>query len=217
MLGPVLRLLAIYLCVGLAVWGFFNREPLMALVRGEAPADATAHSEPAAASAVAPVQTSAPAAVPAQLPQPAAQPGPVFAPLTGETPAESADPAAPAAPNAAAPVAPPDTAGLDYQGQWNAARQAYWDGHVEDAIARYRALLEYSPEDGPLNGELANILYTQHRREEAAPYFERAGMAAARAGNHAEVAMLISVLRSISPLAAQRVSDAQVANNAQEK
>lgn len=203
MLGPVLRLLAIYLCVGLAVWGFFNRDKLMVLARGQSPA---AENSAAAAPGPAPEPVQQPAAettpaAPAAPVTPAAPAAPVFAPMPGQPEAASERVA--------------DTTGLDYQGQWNAARQAYWDGKVDEAVARYRALLEVNPDDGPLNGELANILYTRNRRDEAVPHFERAGIAAARSGNQAEVSMIISVLRALSPEAAQRVSDAQAAGNGQ--
>ena len=207
MIAPILRLLAIYLAVGLAVFGFFKRDALMAMFGGDAQPTASQDDKPK----------------PRPEPEPVAAPAPVFAP---EPDATSGVPAAPApAPETApatesTPESPPesppteDTATPDdsYETGLNAARSAYWQGDTRTAIAKYKTLLAEYPNDEGLNGELGNIYMMNGQRRDAVTHFEKAGMAAIAAGHMQTAQMMVGVLRSLDPNAARRLSDAGAGN-----
>ncbi|MCP5037014.1 MAG: hypothetical protein GY945_05365 [Rhodobacteraceae bacterium] len=186
MIAPILRLLVIYLAVGLAVFGFFKRDTLMAMFAGE---DAAQEHEAAPVTSQPPTETADEGHV-----------TPVYAPLPqeGDATAQHTDPLA--------PTAPGDDS--QYEDGLNDARTAYWQGKTQAAIASYRTLLAQYPEDESLNGELGNIYFMNDQRSEAAVLFEKAGMAALKAGHADTARMLVGVLRNLDMAAATRLINA---------
>ncbi len=227
MIAPILRLLAIYLAVGLAVFGFFKRDALMGMFSGgDQPVAEAQVSEPAQPA-------------PSVDPEPTPDPDPVYAPLPADgdatlsnddlqapvavsepTVAEPTAPATPVAPPVSTqpePTADPAPAseatpstGNDqaYEQGLNAARRAYWQGDMQAAIAQYRKMLAQYPEDESLNGELGNIYYMTGDRENAARHLEKAGMAALQSGKPQQAQMLVGVLQSLDANAAARLTSA---------
>lgn len=228
MFGPVVRLLAIYLAVGLAVIAFIKRDTLMGLTGdtgaarpvAEAPEDAgvdaetrasvvehTAPSAPAAPATPAPAQPAAQQTPAQQVPAqqaPAQTPAP--APATLQTPTAPGTPRAPQAtpaPQAPAAAQPSD----DFIAKRDDARRAAWAGETDRAIALYSELLGRSPGDMDLNGELGNVYYMDGRYGEAAKHYDAAGRAAVAAGNRPQAQMLASILRALDPAAADALDN----------
>lgn len=219
MIAPMLRLLAIYLAVGLAVFGFFKRDAIMSMFTG---------NDDVVASATTPIAPSAAPEALAVQPVPSASQAvpqaPVYAPLPGEAAASTqaatiqTPRAAAATPLVAAPAAPPAAVvpaatvevadEMVYLQGLEAARRAYWQGDIQGAIAHYIALLAQFPDDENLHGELGNIYFMRGQRSEAAWHFERSGMAAIAAGRAAQAHMLAGILRGFDPEAAARLTAA---------
>ncbi len=183
MIAPILRLLAIYLVVGLAVFGFFKRDTLMPMFSGGSEATIET-SEPVSTSHV-----EAPAAAPTS--------APVYAPLPDEGDATLQPPVPQAATGSEGDAT--------YATKLSEARSAYWRGDFQAAIASYTTLLAQYPEDEGLNGELGNIYFMNGQNSEAATYYENAAMAALAAGHTDTARALVGVLRSLDQAAASRV------------
>ena len=227
MIAPILRLLAIYLAVGLAVFGFFKRDALMGLFSGggepvaQAQAPDPAQPAPAVDPAPAPDPEPVYAPLPAdgdvtlsddalQAPVAVSEPAAV-APTAPETPAPAAVSSQPVATPQPTPASEPTPSTTDepaYEQGLNAARRAYWQGDMQAAIAQYRKMLSQYPEDESLNGELGNIFYMTGDRENAAQHLEKAGMAALNAGKTQQAQMLVGVLQSLDAGAAARLTSA---------
>ncbi len=237
MFAPILRLLAIYLAVALAVFAFFNRDRLtQALGWGgdEAPAQVSASStmpEPAPAPAPAaqpaepvfappPGENGVPAAPVTHPTEPAAQPAPAPAPAPAAQPAPAAlqVPTPPAAASTAGvlqtprpapqPAPAPTAAPAGRDASLDAARRAFWQGDMNAAIANYRKMLAQYPDDEAAHGELGNIYYMNGNRVEAATQYEAAAMAALKAGRRQQAQMLENVLQMLDRAAAGRVQKA---------
>ena len=169
---PFVRLIAIYIIVGLAVFAFFKRDALMALINGPEAAVVMA-VEPAAP---APEPTAEP--VMAQ-PTPEPAPEPVFAPTDGTIP-QPTDP-------------------KDFDTRLGEARQAFWSGDAVTAEFLYKGLSNDFPSDITVNGELGNLYYNTGRMAEAATQFHAVGLLSLEAGNTGQTMAMIGVLQSIAP------------------
>lgn len=180
MIAPIFRLLAIYLAVGLAVFGFFKRDAIAAMFASDDASALVAEAPNVQTIPVTPSATPEPEAV-------------VFVPL-----AEEGRVTAPALPTS-------EEANVGYQTVLNGARAAYWENDRPTAIAKYTSLLAQYPNDEAANGELGNIYFMNGQLNLAATHYEKAGMAAIKGGHRATAQMLIGVLRSIDPAAATRL------------
>lgn len=223
MIGPVLRLVAIYLLVALAVVGLMKRDRVLAFfgvgAAGERPAVHAQDEGSAPAAENAARQAQPGAQEPAPLGAPvadavqgmarsaaqsatrsgASEPAPLQAPLQAPQPAPAQAPLGTPAPPAAAP-APASTTSRE---QLYEARRTYWDRTPAEAIAIYRELLKADPDNIELNGELGNIYYMEGQRQDAARHYRRAAEAAIRAGERAQAEQLVSALRGLDPEAAR--------------
>lgn len=185
MLMPFVRLIAIYLVIGLAVFAFFERDALMALISGPEAEVATVE-EPIVALVAEPVVTS-----PTPEPQPAPTP-------VAELVFVSAD--------AAIPQTTRDT-------RLSEARQAYWDGDVVTAEFLYKNLSTDFPTEMNINGELGNLYYNSGRMTKAAEQYYAVGLLSLRIGNAAQSKAMIGVLRSTAPeMAADLIARAEQLN-----
>ncbi len=193
MIMPFVRLFAIYVLVGLAIFAFFKRDRIMELF---------AAPESEVALPAVPVVPKAPAAATPQPVRVAETPAPASAP---ETPAAAltqpvAEPlTAPVAEAPAAPVssAPAVTGGLTERLQ--AARQAFWKGDTDGAEAAYKSLAADFPDSVDVMGELGNLYYSRGRMAEAAVYFARVGDMALATGNTTQVLSMMGILQQIAP------------------
>lgn len=175
---PFVRLIAIYIIVGLAVFAFFKRDALMALIGGPE-AEVVMVAEPAAPT---PEPIAEPVmAQPTPEPQPAPEPPtePVFA---------AADTAIPQ---------PTDPQGLETR--LGEARQAFWSGDAVTAEFLYKGLSNDFPGEITVIGELGNLYYNTGRMTEAATQFHAVGLLSLEAGNTAQTMAMIGVLQSIAP------------------
>jgi len=180
MIMPFVRLIAIYILVGLAVFAFFKRDAVMALVKGpETEAVTEVVAEPEMAATETPVNTpSEPVLTQPVAPEPVAEP--VFAPTE--------------------PLAQPTPPSADtMMTRWAAARQAYWDGKGDEAEALYVALATDFPSEAAILGELGNLYYNSGRTADAANQFHAVGLLVIATGNRAETAAMIGILQSIAP------------------
>ncbi len=223
MIAPMLRLLAIYLAVGLAVFGFFKRDAIMSMFTGNDDVVASV-TTPTAPPATPPAPPEVLTVQPVPSASQAVPQAPVYAPLPGEaaastqaatiqmpraaaaTPLVATPTAPPAAPVPAATVEVADE--MAYLQGLEAARRAYWQGDIQGAIAHYIALLAQFPDDENLHGELGNIYFMRGQRREAAWHFEQSGMAAIAAGRAAQAHMLAGILRGFDSEAAARLTAA---------
>lgn len=183
MMMPFVRLIAIYIVVGLAVFAFFKRDAIMALING--PEIETVNvGEVIATRNEAPV-TSSPAAAPSQ--QTAEKPAPMF--VTDEPTIQ------PPTPPITEIQEPSDT----MEARVAAARDAFWSGDMDKAEAAYRALATDFPEDSTIAGELGNLYYNSGRHADAANQYYTVGLLALKAGNTTEAMTMIGVLQTLSP------------------
>lgn len=179
MIMPFVRLIAIYILVGLAIFTFFKRDAVMALLEGPEADPVAAVVEP---------ETSATDTSHTSPYDPVPTP-----PIAPERVTESAF--APAEPSAQ-PTAPnADT----MMPRWAAARQAFWDGNRDEAEVLYTALAAEFPSEASILGELGNLYYNSGRTAAAARQYHAVGLLAIAAGNRAETAAMIGVLQSIAP------------------
>lgn len=192
MIMPFARLIAIYLIVGLAIFAFFKRDAIMALINGPEVetvnvANLISTQAPENAAPVAEV-------TPDAAPEPAALP-----PITVPTPPTDEAEAVveqPAAPN--------------METRLTEARNVFWKGDRQAAEALYKSLATDFPEDIIIAGELGNIYYNSNRRELAATQFHTVGVLALKAGNTMQAMTMIGVLQTIAPdLAADLRAKAQ--------
>lgn len=205
MVGPVLRLLAIYVCVGLAVFGFLKRDRIMGLFSGPEMPSSVAPAPAGATSTAAVLQTpGAPQSAPAM-------PAGSGAHEASGVPAAPAAPAAsglqvPAAPGAAvpAPQAAATQSGAGSERHFE-ARRTYWDGEASAAIALYKELLKADPDNLELNGELGNIYYMAGNHQKAAQYYRKAGETALKERNKPQLQQLVSILRPLDAAGAGKL------------
>ena len=173
---PFVRLIAIYIAVGLAVFAFFKRDALMALISGPE------------TEVVMAVEPAAPA------PEPAAEPM-ITEPLPTQTPAPAVEPV----------FAPADTAipqptdPKDFDARLGEARQAFWIGDAVTAEFLYKGLSNDFPSEVTVKGELGNLYYNTNRMIEAATQFHAVGLLSLEAGNRGQTMAMIGVLQSIAP------------------
>ena len=177
---PFVRLIAIYIIVGLAVFAFFKRDALMALISGPE-AEVVIAAEPATPT-----------------PEPAterdmAQPTPE--PLPAPTPAPAAEPVF--APTDTAIPQPTDP--QDMETRLGEARQAFWSGDAVTAEFLYKGLSNDFPNEVTVIGELGNLYYNTGRMTEAATQFHAVGLLSLEAGNTGQTMAMIGVLQSIAP------------------
>jgi hypothetical protein len=175
---PFVRLIAIYIIVGLAVFAFFKRDALMALVSGpEAEVVMAAEpAEPTPEPAAEPVMAQ-PTPEPQPAPEPAAEP--VFAPADTAIP-QPTDP-------------------KDMDTRLGEARQAFWSGDAVTAEFLYKGLSNDFPNEVTVIGELGNLYYNTGRMAEAATQFHAVGLLSLEAGNTGQTMAMIGVLQSIAP------------------
>ena len=175
---PFVRLIAIYIIVGLAVFAFFKRDALMALISGPE-TEATVAAEPVAAAPAPEPVISQPVPEPQAAPTPAPAADPVFAP---------ADTAVPQSTNP-----------QDMDARLGEARQAFWSGDAVTAEFLYKDLANDFPGDATVQGELGNLYYNTGRMAEAATQFHAVGLLALQAGNIPQAMAMFGVLQSIAP------------------
>jgi len=173
---PFVRLIAIYIIVGLAVFAFFKRDALMALINGPE-AEVVMAVEPAAPAPIAEPVMAQPTPEPQPVPAPAAEP--VFAPTDGTLP-QPTDPE-------------------DFDARLGEARQAFWSGDAVTAEFLYKGLSNDFPRDITVKGELGNLYYNTNRMAEAGTQFHAVGLLALEAGNTGQTMAMIGVLQSIAP------------------
>ena len=173
---PFVRLIAIYIIVGLAIFAFFKRDAIMALISGpEAEVTMAAEREEAPmVEAASEPEITAPAVE--------STPAPVFAPA--ETAVINTSPAGPTA---------------DMETRWAEARQAFWNGDKDKAEVLYKALAAEFRDEAGIAGELGNLYYNSGRRAEAANQFHSVGLIALKDGDSVQVRSMIGILQSIAP------------------
>ncbi len=177
MIMPFVRLFAIYLLVGLAVFAFFKRDRIAQLF-----------TQPETGVTLPPVPVMVPAA-----PQPA-RAAVVAVPATAAVaPLTPPVAAAPSTSGATIPAGGGLAAGLQ------AARQAYWRGDLAGAEEQYKALLAAFPAEVDVRGELGNLYYSRGRYDEAAVYYGEIGDIALRAKNMTLALSMMGVLQQIAP------------------
>ncbi|RMG27759.1 MAG: tetratricopeptide repeat protein [Gammaproteobacteria bacterium] len=86
------------------------------------------------------------------------------------------------------------------------ARQAYWQGHPEQAVTLYRRVLEQSPDPAVL-GELGNVYFQMGRWQDAARTYARAAERYARRGDRSTVMRLMAIVQRIDPQAARQLQE----------
>lgn len=178
MFMPFVRLIAIYIIVGLAITAFFQRDAIMVLINGpDEEVQIVRVSDLIAANKAAEV-------VEAEVATPA--PAPVFAP-TGATEVSELQ-----APTPAVEPADKDT-------RLAAARQAYWDQDRVTAEELYSALVADFPTDIALAGEFGNYYYSSQNYEKAGELYYMAGILAHEAGNDTQAMTMIGALNTIAP------------------
>jgi len=166
---PFVKLIAIYIIVGLAVFAFFKRDALMALIDGPQ-AEVVIAAEPA----IEPVISE-----PVPEPQPAPAAEPVFAPVDT--------------------AIPQPTSPQNMDTRLSEARQAFWSGDAVTAEFLYKGLSNDFPKEVSIQGELGNLYYNTGRMNDAATQFLAVGLLALEAGNTAQVMAMFGVLQSVAP------------------
>ncbi len=177
---PFVKLISIYIMVGLAVFAFFKRDALMALISGPE-AEVVMVSEPAAPT-----------------PEPAAEPviaQPTLEPLPTLTPVPAAKPKFP--PADLTVLQPTDP--KDMETRLGEARQAFWSGDAVTAEFLYKGLSSDFPNEVIAIGELGNLYYNTGRMTEAATQFHAVGLLSLKADNTGQAMAVIGVLQSIAP------------------
>ncbi len=175
---PFVRLIAIYIAVGLAVFAFFKRDALMALISGPE-TEVVMAVEPAAPVPEPAVAPAIPQPTPEPQPAPAPVAEPVFAPVDTAIP-QPTDP-------------------KDFDARLGEARQAFWSGDAVTAEFLYKGLSNDFPSDITVKGELGNLYYNTGRMTEAAKQFHAVGLLSLEAGNTGQTMAMIGVLQTIAP------------------
>ena len=93
------------------------------------------------------------------------------------------------------------------------ARQAYWQRNYEEAEAAYRKLLEISPDNPDLYGELGNLYYATGKWKLAGDAYYQASTRLLQSGQSTQVTYLLRVLKGLDPdLADKLEQEMQQAN-----
>lgn len=164
---------------------------------------------------------SEPATVAVPLPaMPAASSEPALAPVEpGNTPVEPqpdsapvADAAAPQWPEAATSDGAADSPAAEVASNAAAplqqARNAYWAGDMDGAVAAYQQAAASRPGDPDVHGELGNIYFAQGNWEQAAAAYLAAGQALLDRGERAAAEHLVVVLQGLNQAHARSLADA---------
>ena len=226
MLMPVLRLIGIYVVVGLAIFGLFNRDKIGELFgfsgettvieQAQEPTSSpeeTSRSE-AASTAGMTEQTSGQhkaLAVTAEATDSvdATDETGITNATQPENTGEIAISTAPVSVDRAgtsqngSDQPPVQLSGL--AGQLDNARRAFWNGDMNGAESIYRQLVVQYPNSADANGELGNILFSTRRFDEAGKYYFAVGEIAVHSGNTPQLMNMIGVLQGIAPNKAEQL------------
>ena len=85
------------------------------------------------------------------------------------------------------------------------ARQAYWDGAIDAAIASYKELIKQQPDVLSHKGELANIYWKQGKTKEAAELFVVIAPQLAAQGRDAEALNMKVYVDMVDPELAKKI------------
>lgn len=77
------------------------------------------------------------------------------------------------------------------------ARQAYWDQRYDESVARYRRLIDQSPDNVDYIGELGNVLYTVNDYRLAARTYYQAALLLLEQGQPAQARKLLSPITAM--------------------
>ena len=77
------------------------------------------------------------------------------------------------------------------------ARQAYWDQRYDESVARYRRLIDQSPDNVDYIGELGNVLYTVNDYRLAAQTYYQAASILLEQGQPAQARKLLSPITAM--------------------
>lgn len=204
MLMPVLRLIGIYVVVGLAIFGLFNRDKISELfgfgnevatieetIEPQNNSDTTENVETVRmASSVDNTTTHQQASEAVPSTQVAVE---------QSTPTALEQPVSPQS-EQSQPIQQ-----VDLADQLDNARRAFWNGDVNGAETLYRQLVKQHPDSADANGELGNILFSSQRMNEAAVYYHAVGEIAQRSGNTAQLMNMIGVLQGIASEKAEQL------------
>ncbi len=125
---------------------------------------------------------------------------PVAAPVAAPTPTETEAQTTAAQPTDTAPgQAAPAASSDDVAALLAQARRAYWQGDKVGAETAYLAIVEKTPDNADVLGELGNLYYGQRKYAAAANYYFLAGKQLIKDGKTPQVMALIGVLQSIAP------------------
>jgi len=227
MIMPFIRLITIYVFVGLAVFIVFNRDAVKQLVGIAGDRAEVAYSDPslppippAAPSAdapAAPVADSPVAPTPAKVIKAQAQPAPdavaanpaAVATTPEVTVTDRMATTPPVAHNTPASgvkstaIATTSTAPDTVNSRLMAARTAYWNGDKIKAEGLYRALVAEFPERVDFAGELGNIYFVSGRYNLAARYYKVVTKALLANSDSAQAQAqgqaMLAVLQAIAP------------------
>jgi len=123
-----------------------------------------------------------------------------------------ADAAAPQWPTAATSDADADSQAAEAAGDVDAplqqARNAYWAGDMDGAVAAYQQAAASHPDDPDIHGELGNIYFAQGNWEPAAAAYLAAGQALLDRGDRAAAEHLVVVLQGLNQAHARSLADA---------
>ena len=89
---------------------------------------------------------------------------------------------------------------------WNRGRQAFWEGDYELAVESYRSLLQEEPMNPDGWGELGNIYYAKRDWIRAVRAFGRAAAALIELDRADEAGKIVTVIRGIDPMLADKLS-----------
>jgi tetratricopeptide (TPR) repeat protein len=87
------------------------------------------------------------------------------------------------------------------------ARNAYWAGDLDGALAAYKQAAAAHPDDPDVQGELGNIHFAQGNWEPAAAAYLAAGRALLHRGDQAAAEHLVVVLQGLNPEHARSLAD----------
>lgn len=195
---PFVRLLAIYVLVGAAIFAFLKRDRLIAYFASPEMEIST------------PVQKDTPEPPPAKTQEPAAT-----ATANDAVVPDTENPSSYSAPSvfgsditpqyfgqtAASAAARPPTAptGNDMVLRWQKAREMFAQGNTSEAANLYEALTTDFPANADLHGETGNLYYNLGQFGKAASHYQKVGEISARNGNMQMAQAMMAVLLRISP------------------
>lgn len=87
------------------------------------------------------------------------------------------------------------------------ARQAYWDQRYDEAVARYRRLIDQSPDNVDYVGELGNVLYTVNDYRLAARSYYQAALLLLEQGQPAQARKLLSPITAMDRQLGDKLSE----------